>query len=273
MTVAVVFVTHGLVNAVLLSSYSTARCSFWNLPECNSNQDWMLNWLSFSALHLHVLLACLAYSAVGNPVLELRLVVLVGGLIVASLTAAVFMLPTLNQPMALLQVVIYFNLLGALLKDQMVVSSPSRMMPAAAPALSATAWRNSSFDARKKLPMSTIVLGLQFTMQLVRVGMFTFGTAKDSFIHHASTVEDDIFTCISDISMSHMLWVALILGFAILGAVKEQQQMLLKGHVCMLFLSMWMMACEQGAEIVEEQRRAAVVATFSGIVTSVLGSL
>jgi len=274
MTVCVVYVTHGLVNALLLSPWNgAARGSFWDLPQCNSPQDWMLNWLALSSGQTHLLLAGLTYGAIGNPVLEQRLVGVVTALLVASLTAGVFLLPQLNAPMAALQAVIYGVLLVVLVLDQTVVlhgsSNHNNMILS-----TSQQWRSSSYDARQKMPLSSVALLTQCLVQLLRVIDFTFGSGQEAYVHHSSIDDDDdVYHSISDLALVHMLWVALLLGFAVVGAAREQQRLLLRAHVLALFVSMWMLAGPQGADLVEEQRRSAVVGTFGAIVISVVGSL
>jgi len=278
MTCCVIYLTHGIVNGLLLSPWCAARGSFWNLPlgTTNQGQDWMLNWLSLSVLQCHVLLAGWAYTAVGNVVLEQRLITAVASLLVASLTAGVAFLPNLNHPMAALQAGIYGSLLAVLVWDQTALNTAAPMMAPATSAamrMSPSAWRSSSFDARKKLPLSTLALALLCIVQLLRVVDFTFGAGQETYQHYNTYAHDAQYQSMSDMAFAHMLWVALVLGASVVGAVPAQQTVLLRGNLAALGATLWMLAGPQGDDMIVGARRAGVVGTFGAIVVSVVGSL
>ena len=75
MTIVLVFVTHSVVNLILLMPWNSIRCSFWNVFECTTDEHWMLNWLAFGRFHVLALLMGLVRTSMGNYILEQRLLV------------------------------------------------------------------------------------------------------------------------------------------------------------------------------------------------------
>jgi hypothetical protein len=279
---------HGMVNSLLLSPWCPARASFWNIAQGNAGQEWMLRWLSLTILQVHLLLVVWAVTSVGNVILEQRVVALTSALMVASLTAGVSFVSHLNPGMAALQAVIYVSLLAVVWWDQTNWNSISTRRggggpPAPTPlflwmnnsnhASALQAWRSSSFDARRQLPLVTLATALLSVVQWLRVVDMTFGRGPATYVHHTRYIHDAVFASISDMAYQHMLFVAVLMTASVVGAVAAQQKLLLRTNTGVLLVTLWMLAGSQGEDIELAARRAGVVGTFATIVVSVVGSL
>jgi hypothetical protein len=266
--VILVFITHGCMNAMLLSPWNALRCSYWQ-KDCDPDEEWILNWLSYGLFHTHMLLAALAVSATGNAILEQRLLVSIVALAVAVLSSGLFMLDELNKAMAALQAFIYCGLLlytAYHYSTKHVDASPSTVYALT----NLSELRSSSFDARRKLPIATVAVFVQFALSAVRVYDMTFGTGRDSYLGDSSGV---IYKSISSAAVAQMLFSTLILAMSIVAATAQQQKVLLTAQAAMLFISMVMMATSQGAAIEETQRQAGVVGTFFALVLAFVGAV
>jgi NADH:ubiquinone oxidoreductase subunit 6 (subunit J) len=259
MTVVLVYITHGLVNAFLLCPWNPIRCAFWNRHECTEDEAWILNWLAFGNFHVCLLLSFLAYAAQGKFILEQRLVYLCAAIMLSSLSSGIFMMDQLNKPMAALQVIIYMGLL-LIITYMTATAFPIVPLPVEI--------RSSSFDARRKLPISSVSLGLLFCLSSIRVLDLTFGSGRDSYLGDSSS---PVYISISNAAVGYMMWSALILGFSIFLAAHEQQKLVLIAQVLALFVSQCMLAGEQGTKIEDSQLTAGGVGTFGAIVLALLG--
>jgi hypothetical protein len=261
MTVVLVFITHGFVNALLLTPWNPLRCAYWNIVGCTEDQAWMLNWLAFSQFHMHVLLLCIARTSIGNVILEQRLVYLSSSIMLANLSTGVFMLDLLNPQMAGLQMLIYLGLLSVMLYNA------ATTLPMIAPL--PIKLRSSSFDARKKLPVATIAVGVQFLFSALRVVDMTFGSGRAGYLGDSSS---PVYMSMSHAAVTAMMWTSVILAWATLMTTAEQHKALLVGHALVLFASQIMLAGSQGERIKPDQVKVGVVGSFIGIVVSLLGA-
>ena len=259
MLVVVVFVTHGLMNSVLLG-FSPVRCAHWNRRECDPDEEWMLNWFAFGHFHVNFLLACLAYTARGQVLLEQRLVCFVTAMMISQLSTGIFLLDYLNKPMAIVQLMVYIGLL-------VVVVYHTATAPFVVPL--PTQLRSSSFDARQSLPVPTVGVALQCIGSSFQLYDMTFGTGRGTYLGDTS---GDLFRQISHIAVTQMLWVTLILGGCVLLATVPQQKMLLAGQAVCLFGAVIMMTGPQGSRIETAQARAGCIGSFFSMIMALIGS-
>ncbi|GAX29530.1 hypothetical protein FisN_36Hh024 [Fistulifera solaris] len=259
MTVILFFVTHGIVNSLLLA-FSPIRCIYWKRAECNPDEAWMLNWLAFGMFHVNVLIACLAQKARGHVILEQRLVFLVTALILSYLSTGVFLLDHINKAIAGVQLAFYMVLLVVIIQHQ---STAPFQVPLPAQL------RSSSFDFRKQFPIATVAVGLQCVLSLFQVWDMTFGNGR---YYYLGDLSGSIFNSISHAAVTQMLWVTLILGFSVLLATPEQQKSLLKGEAFSLFITLVLLSGEQGSKMDLTQTRAACVGTFFSMLIALFGS-
>jgi hypothetical protein len=305
MIACICYSMHGLVNSLLLSPWCPARASFWNIVStttttqgnAGTGPDWMLRWLSLSILQVHLLLAVWALTSIGNVLLEQRVVAVTSTLLVASLTAGVSFVPHLNPAMAILQAVIFVSLLAVVWWDQTNWNSSSigsrrGPHPAATTTAATTttslffggmngnhsasalqAWRSSSFDARRRLPVVTLATALLSVAQWLRVVDLTVGRGPTTYVHYNRYMHDPVFASMSDMTYQHMLFVAMVLTASVVGAVPAQQKLLLRANTTVLLVTLWMLAGAPGDDMDRAARRTGVVGTFAAIVVSVVGSL
>ena len=135
------------------------------------------------------------------------------------------------------------------------------------------AWRSSSFDARRRLPLATVATALLSVVQWLRVVDLTLGRGRATYVHHTRYMHDAVYSSISDMAYQHMLFVAILLTASVVGAVALQQKLLLRANTGVLLMTLWMLASSQGDDLEVAARRAGVVGTFGAIVVSVVGSL
>lgn len=259
MTVILFFVTHGMVNALLLA-LSPIRCIYWKRAACHADEDWMLNWLALGMFHVHGLVACLAHKAKGHVILEQRLVVLVTAMILSYLSTGIFLLDHMHKTIAAVQLAFYVVLLMVILHHQ---STAPFSVPLPAQL------RSSSFDFRKQFPIATVALALQCVLSLFQVWDMTFGNGR---YYYLGDLTGSLFTSISHAAVTQMLWATLILGFSVLLATPEQQKFLLKGEALSLFVTLVLLSGEQGSKMDATQTRAACVGTFFSMLIALFGS-
>ena len=259
MTVVLVFVTHGIVNSLLLA-FSPIRCAYWNKKECDADEEWIMNWLAYGFFHVNVLIAGLAYKARGHVILEQRLLFLVTAMILSYLTSGVFMLDDLEPTLAGVQLVVYLGLLLVVVYNQatspFVVPLPAQL-------------RNSSFDHRKQLSIPTIAVSLQFVLATFQLWDMTFGNGRSSYMGDHSSV---VYQSISHAAVSQMFWVAVILGTSIVLATPDQHKSMLLGETISLFIALYLMSGDQGARMDPAQARAACIGTFFSMLIAMFGS-
>ena len=258
MTVVLVFITHSVVNTALLMPWNSLRCSFWNLYECNADENWMLNWLAFSRFHILTLLICLAKTSFGNYLFEQRLLALCCVLMLNYVSTGTFAIDLLNKPMAGLQCIIYTVLLAISVNHLTTATQlplPSQL-------------RSSSFDMRRRLPISAVAVGIQCILSMMRVFDMTFGNGRKGYRGDDSSL---VYKIISNTSVNDMFFVSLILGLYFMMGTVGQQKSLLIGQTVVLFISQIMLAGNQGDWIDSEQVKAGGVATFFSILISILG--
>lgn len=258
MTVTLVYITHGVVNTLLLMPWNSLRCSFWNLYNCNADENWMLNWLAFSRFHVLTLLICLARKSMGNNLFEKRLLVLCNVMMLNSVSTGIFVVDFLNKPMAGLQCVIYMVLLAISvhhLTTCNVIPLPSQL-------------RSTSFDFRQRMPIASAALGIQCVLSMVRVADMTFGKGREGYRGDDSS---PVYRVMSHASVNDMFFAALILGLFFMIGTVEQQKALLVGQTMALFISQALLAGSQGDRIDSELVKAGGVTTFLSIIISVLG--
>jgi hypothetical protein len=273
LSVVWIFVTHGIVNAGLLSPFNPVRCAYFAASaqaSCSSGSGTaMLNWWSLHLLHVHLLLAAWATTAVHRIILEQRLLTMTVAIVASSLSTGISMLPYLNRPMAALQAVVFVGLL--LGTAHQVATQHANSGPIAVPTITVTELRNTSFDARRKLPLATVSIAWQFLLVAGQVMYATFG--KDAGAENESAV----IRCIAQAGTSCMLWVALILGASVVVATAAQQKVLLLANSAILFLSMFLLAVElQGSTSMaaaESPQAKWMVGMFVSLVVSLLGAL
>ena len=261
MTVILFFVTHGMVNSLLLA-LSPIRCLYWKRAACHPDEDWMLNWLALHMFHVHGLMACLAHKARGHVILEQRLVVLVTALILSYLSTGVFLLDHMHKTIAAVQLAFYVVLLLVILQHQ---STAPFSVPLPAQL------RSSSFDFRKQFPIATVAVALQCVLSMFQVWDMTFGNGRYYSLGDL-TSSGSIFTSISQAAVTQMLWATLILGFSVWMATPEQQKFLLKGEALSLFVTLILLSGEQGSKMDATQTRAACVGTFFSMLIALFGS-
>lgn len=259
MTVVLFFVTHGIVNSILLA-FSPIRCIYWKRAECNQDEAWMLNWLAFGMFHVNVLIACLASKARGHVILEQRLVFLVTAIILSYFSTGVFLLDHINKAIAFVQVAFYLVLLIVVIQHY---STAPFQVPLPAQL------RSSSFDFRKQFPIATVAVSLQCLLSVFQVWDMTFGNGR---YYYLGDLNGSIFNSISHAAVTQMLWVSLIMGFSIVLATPEQQKFLLKGEAFALFICLALLSGEQGSKMDLTQNRAACVGTFFSMLIALFGS-
>jgi hypothetical protein len=258
MTIVLVFMTHGLVNLLLLLPWNSLRGAFWNLFECSLDETWILDWLVFSRFHLYTLLLCLVHSSMGNYLFEQRLLTLCSILMLNYISTGIFAIGQLNKPMAALQCIIYIVLLGLSLHHLVtstVIPLPSQL-------------RSASFDMRRRLPIPTVALGIQSLLSMLRVAEMTFGSGHKGYQGDTSSLT---FKIMSNLSINDMFFSSLILGVFFLIGTTAQQKSLLLGQTAALFISLILLAGPQGDRMDAEQVKAGGVSTFFSMVIAMLG--
>ena len=260
MTLVLVFITHSLVNWILLMPWNTLRCSFWNLYECSGDENWILNWLAFSRFHMLVMLACLAKTSMGNYILEQRLLVLCSVLMLNYVSTGIFAIDLLNKPMASLQCIIFLVLLAISLHHlttATVIPLPSQL-------------RSTSFDMRRRLPIASVAVGIQCLLSMMRVSEMTLGRGRQGYIGDSTS---PVYQIISSASVNDMFFTSLIMGIYFMIGTVKQQKALLMGQTIALFVSQALLAGTQGDRIEPEQIKAGGVATFFSILIAILGQV
>ena len=258
MTLVLVFITHSVVNWLLLMPWNTLRCSFWNVYECSGDINWILNWLAFSRFHMLIMLAFLAKTSMGNYILEQRLLVLCSVLMLNYVSTGVFAIHLLNKPMASMQCVIFMVMLAISLHHlttSTVIPLPSQL-------------RSTSFDMRRRLPISSVAVGVQCLLSMMRVSEMTLRNGRQGYIGDSSS---PVYQIISSAAVNDMFFTALILGIYFMIGTVEQQKALLMAQIIALFISQALLAGSQGDWIEPEQVKAGGVATFFSILIAILG--
>lgn len=259
MTVVLIYITHGFVNTFLLGPWNPIRCAYWNRQVCNEDEAWIMNWFAFGSFHLYLLLSMLGYRANGKVLLEQRLVQLCATIMLSNISSGIFMIDQLNKPIAAVQLVVFF---GLLLTITYITATTSAFSPLP------TELRSSSFDSRRKLPISSVSLVCLFLLSAVRLLDMTFGTGQESYKGDRSGL---VYQNISNAATSQLMWCTIILGHSVFLANSEQQKSLLTGHVVALFTTLCILAGEQGQQIESSQLRLGGLATLSAIVLGLLG--
>lgn len=261
----VLFVTHGLMNAALLSPWNPIRCAYFS-RECSTAEDGMLNWLALSLCHVHVLLACLAYTAAGHAVLEQRVLTMTVVLMVASLSTGLYMLEHLNRLMAALQAVVYGGLLGHVAWTS-AVQNASVHSSSSIPTV--TQLRSASFDSRRQLPVATVAVAVQFALAAYQIVDSTFGRGPTAY-HSLGYGDGVMFDITSQATLACQLWIALLLGASVVMATRPQQKALLVGHAAALFCRMLLL---EHQHLEETSRHAAgLVWIFAALLLALLGA-
>lgn len=289
MTIVLIYVTYGFTNAALLSPWNPVRNVYWQAAvererTGTAAEDWMLNWLAMGLFHVYLLLACWAYSAAGHTILEQRLIVMVAVLMVSSLSTGIHMLDQIHQPMAALQAILHVGLLGKIVYQ--TAQQHAGVTAVTPPFTTVTELRNSSFDARRKLPSCTMAIVVQFVLTTFRLVDLTFGTGREGYryLNNVTDVTTQVggsaaaaaaavlYDTLSQAAVTSMLWAALILGVSVVLATPAQQKVLLMGEAVFLFVSMLLLTGVQGAAIREEQRQAGIVGTFFALLLALIGA-
>ena len=258
-TVLVIFITHDIVNALLLSPWNVLRCTFWDNTECSVDEEWMLNWFSAGHLHVMMLLLSLTRSSMGNVIAEQRLVTLVSCIMASYLTNGIYELDNLNRSMALLQGLIYFVLL-VLICWHTASAPPTMPLP--------SQLRSASFDRRRRLPLVTLVVGIQFAMTSSRVLQVILMGQDDGYLGDSSSA---LMQIISKTALNEWLWTALILGWAMLLATPDQQRSLMQWQTLCLFGMHNLLAGSQGGML--EQQRLALSINFVQMMIALVGAM
>lgn len=258
MTLVLVFITHSAVNWLLVMPWNSLRCSFWNTYECSGDIDWILNWLAFSRFHILILLACLAKTSMGNYILEQRLLVICNVLMLNYISTGIFAIDVLNKPMASMQCVVFMVMLAISLHHlttSTVIPLPSQL-------------RSTSFDMRRRLPISSVAIGIQCLLSMLRVADMTLGNGRQGYTGDSAS---PVFQAVSSFSVNDMFFTALILGIYFLIGTVQQQKALLMGQTIVLFVSLALLAGTQGDWIEREQVKAGGVVTFFSILIAIMG--
>jgi hypothetical protein len=273
MTIVLVFLTIGFVNTVLITPVNPYRCFHWNATTCSTEEAWMLNWLAWGHLHFYALLACLFSGIYGKHLYlhEDRLAYLCATLVTCSLSSGVFTLDVVNRPMAVLMAIVYTGLLGALMRQTTIVP-PSNLSAEYMFITSNKILRSSSFDRRKKLPMSTLALGVVAVLAAVRCVECTFGQGLDLYQDgYTDGTPSPIYQLLSQATVCQAVWVTLILAWSVFQATVEQQKAVLTGQFIVSFVGILMLAGSQGDHIPPGQAKAVGVNNFLGMCIALLG--
>ena len=289
MAVVLVFITHGMVNAALLSSWNDAffvsRCFYWNLWGCSLDQSWMLNWISFGQFHIYILLACLAYAAMGNALLEQRLAHLVGLIVTSNLFNGIFLLDFLNESLALLQCVLFLGLLGTLaIHTSLATTTTTASMATTTTTTSTTTEtvapprKQDCVESTTKRPtrmtLTSFVMGLLCLLSSFQVVEMTFSTGgKENNYYYRGDISDPaLFQVMSKASVANLLWITLILAWsAILGTQRQQKSVFLGHALALLVAQCFLLSGWQGQQWNPDQAMSACVGNFFTILVALMG--
>jgi hypothetical protein len=178
MTAVLVFIMHTLSNSLLLSPWNSIRCTFWQQETCaNEDINWILNWFAFGHFHVAILLGCLAAACLGQAWLETKIAHLSAAILLSYLSQGIFSLEYLNNPMAAFQCGIFVALLAVINFWVSVQEHQPGSVYLGAPFRT----RSLSISQRRKVPIPTLTLGIQFLLSTFRVVDMTFGSGKDGF--------------------------------------------------------------------------------------------
>ena len=98
MGVVLAYVMQGWISAaILLKEVNPHRSSIWQLTDYRSFDSSIIDWLAFAHFQKFILLSVIAYCSIGQPVMELRALVIVGSLCFAELTTAPYVLGHISQ--------------------------------------------------------------------------------------------------------------------------------------------------------------------------------
>ena len=221
----------------------------------------MLQWLALNMFHSHILLAGLAFRARGHVILEQRLVCLVMAMIGSNLSTGIFMLDHLEKTLAAVQLVVFAGLVVVLVYTiataPFVVPFPNQL-------------RSSSFDHRRQVSVSSIAVGLQFVVSLYQTWDTTFGQGQDYY--YTGDSSGAIYQSMAHTTATQMLWVTIILGSSLLLATVEQQKSLLVGEAAAMFMTLFLLAGEQGSLMSPTQMAASGFSSFFGLLIALSGS-
>ena len=273
MAVVLVFVTHGLMNALLLSGWNNSgglnRCLYWNgdKTECSVDQSWVLNFMSLGQFHVCLLIAALATMSVGHILCEHRLGYLVGTIAVSYLSNGIFMLDRLNQPLALLQAFIFVGMLIALAVHTAIAVSDSTPQ---SPEL-------DDIVDEKKTPklvsVSTLVMGLLCVLSSFQVlEMTVYNVDGSGNLFRGDIVDASLFQNMTHAAAVHRMWVTLILGWTTILATPLQQKAVFVAHATALCVGhMVLTMTSQGQLTQPDQLRAACVGNFFTMLVAIMG--
>jgi hypothetical protein len=222
-TCVLIFVTHTLVNAVLLSAWNPLRCNFYKdsyLSTCEDSQkSSIFDWFAQSQAHLGILLACLAYSAKGIPTLEQLLVGCCLAVILCHLSTGIFLLDIVDTAMATTQTAIYCGMLACLVG---LLNSD-------------TSSSSNGSNARRKNSVDRSAVSSWRTTTAVGVNfaLYTAGVLQKTPWRLPEQSDEAIFLNLARAtSVNHMLIAFLLL--VSIGSIQLQQKVILCGHAAAL---------------------------------------
>jgi len=280
-TIVSVFVTHEWMNAALLSRWNQSnelRCAYFHcttVTTANYN-DWALTWVSWGMFHVGLLLAALTWSAHGEARLEERLAPLVCAICISNLSVGVHTLAAIDQPLAVVQMLVHVGiLLAVLLHGSVRTGTTMGSNPPPPPIRKSTP--QDSFDDRQKIQFSTITTATLCLLSAFQLLHMTFGNGREDYHQGTSNLgtlapDDQVgFDTISNTAVTYTLWSTVILVWSVFAATSEQQQSLLKAHAIALFVAQLMLT-RVPPELQSNKARAAWMGNLLSLCISLLGT-
>lgn len=178
-----IFIAHNFANSLLLSPWNPLRCAYWNRQECTDDESWMANWFAMAHFHVTTLLGCMLSQS--TPEQQEKMLYFICAIMMAYLAEGVFTLDKLDWLMAALQTMAYIGIMAwimyATYEDPNAnMSRPRPTLPRQLSKMNIVSL-SSSLDARTKLPLSTVALGMHFLSSVMRVVDMTFGSGRSGY--------------------------------------------------------------------------------------------
>jgi hypothetical protein len=176
-----IFIAHNFANSLLLSPWNPLRCAYWNRQECTDDESWMANWFALAHFHVTTLLGCMLSKS--TPEQQEKLSYLICAIMMAYLAEGVFTLDQLDWLMAALQTMFYIGTMAwikyATYEDPNAITPPRPTLPWQLSKMNMSL--SSSLDARAKLPLSTVAVGMHVVSSVMRVVDMTFGSGQTGY--------------------------------------------------------------------------------------------
>lgn len=177
-SVILIYVGHSFTNALLLSPLNPLRCSYWNANDCSTDEGWICNWLSYSQLHISVLLGCIMVKA--DSELVERVGYLICAVMLCHVMGGIFCIDQLNSTLAGLQCVVYAGILGVICYSTYQDPNKTAQLLRKRPVMKKMR-SSSSFDQRQGLPVATIAMMMHLLSSVMRVIDMTFGSSREGY--------------------------------------------------------------------------------------------